>query len=436
MRKKRRAEASIGSETVTLLKFFILFLALLGTPLFIIISALALFSFYGEGIDISVVIIEMARLADTPLLLSLPLFIFAGTLLSESGAPQRMLRVFQLLLGWMPGGLAVVSLVVCAVFTAFTGASGVTIFALGGLLMPALLRDRYSEKFSLGLITSSGSLGLLFPPSLPLILYGVISGARIDHLFLAGILPGLLMLALLVGYSIKKSPAPVTQYQAPTRAEIFAGLRDAAWELPLPVIVLGGIYGGIFVAGEAAAVTALYVIVVEVFIKGDVSFARLRKSMIQSMMLFGGILVILAASMASTNYLVDMQVPTRIFEFIKQYIDNKYTFLLLLNIFLLIVGSMLDIFSALVLVVPLIVPIAEGYDVNLIHLGIIFLTNLQIGYCTPPVGLNLFLASYRFDKPVVQLYSATLPFLLLLMVTLLLITYFPLLSLFLVGLWG
>lgn len=421
---------------MTLFKFFILFLALLGTPLFIIISGVALLSFYSEGIDISVVIIEMSRLADTPLLLALPLFIFAGTLLSESGAPQRMLRVSQLFLGWMPGGLAVVSLMVCAVFTAFTGASGVTIFALGGLLMPALLKDRYSEKFSLGLITSSGSLGLLFPPSLPLILYGVISGTRIDQLFLAGILPGLLMLALLVAYSIKKSPAPMEKYRAPTGRQILAGLRDAAWELPLPVIVLGGIYGGIFVAGEAAAVTALYVIVVEVFIKRDVPFSRLPASMIQSMMLFGGILVILAASMASTNYLVDMQVPTRIFEFINQYIDNKYTFLLLLNVFLLIVGSMLDIFSALVLVVPLIVPIAQGYDVNLIHLGIIFLTNLQIGYCTPPVGLNLFLASYKFDKPVVQLYSATLPFLLLLMVTLLLITYFPLLSLFLVNLWG
>ncbi len=421
---------------MTFLKLITFFLALLGTPLFIIISALALLSFYSEGIDISVVIIEMSRLTDTPLLLSLPLFIFAGTLLAESGAPQRMLRLSQLLLGWMPGGLAVVALAVCAIFTAFTGASGVTIFALGGLLMPALLEDGYSEKFSLGLITSSGSLGLLFPPSLPLILYGVISESRIDQLFLAGILPGLLMLALLVGYSIKKSPARKGKYQRPTMVEVFAGLRESAWELPLPVIVLGGIYGGIFVAGEAAAVTALYVVAVEVCIKRDVAFSRLPASMIQSMMLFGGILVILAASMASTNYLVDMQVPTRLFEFIKQYIDSKYTFLLLLNIFLLIVGSMLDIFSALVLVVPLIVPIAEGYGVNLIHLGIIFLTNLQIGYCTPPVGLNLFLASYRFDKPVVLLYGATLPFLLLLLVTLLLITYFPFFSLFLVGLWG
>ncbi|TFG38048.1 MAG: TRAP transporter large permease subunit, partial [Desulfobacterales bacterium] len=218
-------------------------MALLGTPLFIIISALALLSFYSVGIDVSVVIIEMSRLADTPLLVSLPLFIFAGMLLSESGTPRRLLNLSRLLLGWMPGGLAVVALVVCAVFTAFTGASGVTIFALGGLLFPALVKDHYSEKFSLGLITSSGSLGLLFPPSLPLILYGVIAEERIDQLFLASIVPGLLMLFLFVGFSMRKGPKVDRSSGGPSRAEIIAGLREAAWELPLPVIVLGGIYG-------------------------------------------------------------------------------------------------------------------------------------------------------------------------------------------------
>ena len=417
-------------------KLFTLILAVLGSPLFIVIAAIALISFYSVDIDLSVVIIEMSRLSDTPLLLALPLFIFAGTILSESGTPKRLLKLSQVLLGWLPGGLAVVSLVVCAIFTAFTGASGVTIFALGGLLLPALLKDNYSEKFSLGLITSSGSLGLLFPPSLPLILYGVIAEVRIDHLFLAGILPGFFMLILLVAYSMYKSPKREKNREKISGKEIFSGLREAAWELPLPFIVLGGIYGGFLVAGEAAAITALYVLIVEVFIYRDIKLQRLPRIVVQSMMLFGGILVILAASMAATNFLVDQEVPMRLFEFIRQYISSKYTFLLLLNIFLLIVGSMLDIFSALVLVVPLIVPIARGYDVNLIHLGIIFLTNLQIGYCTPPVGLNLFLASYRFEKPVVQLYGATMPFLGLLMITLIIITYFPLLSLFLVRLLG
>ncbi|MBW2502362.1 MAG: TRAP transporter large permease subunit [Deltaproteobacteria bacterium] len=418
-------------------KILIFFLAVLGTPLFVVISALGLLSFAGIGIDLSVVIIEMSRLSDTPLLLSLPLFIFAGTLLAESKTPQRLLRLSQTLLGWMPGGLAVISLMVCAVFTAFTGASGVTIFAVGGLLYPALLKDGYSQRFSLGLITSSGSLGLLFPPSLPLILYGVISETRVDQLFLAGILPGFLMLILLVAYSMAKSPASQGKTLEKTSGRaMLASLKDAAWELPLPFIILGGIYGGFFVAGEAAAVTALYVLIVEVFIYRDVPLVKLPRIMVQSMVLFGGILVVLAASMATTNFLVDQQVPMRLFELIREYISSKYTFLLLLNIFLLIVGSMLDIFSALVLVVPIIIPIAEAYGVDLVHLGIIFLTNLQIGYCTPPVGLNLFLASYRFDKSVVTLYRATLPFLALLMLTLIIITYFPAISLALIRLWG
>lgn len=418
------------------LKIITLISALIGSPLFIVIAALALLSFHSVEIDLSVVIIEMSRLSDTPLLLSLPLFIFAGTMLSESGTPKRMLNLSNLLLGWMPGGLAVVALAVCAIFTAFTGASGVTIFALGGLLYPALMKDRYSEKFTLGLITSSGSLGLLFPPSVPLIIYGVIAETRIDHLFVAGIIPGLLMLVLLMAYSMKKSPPRKNRYHEVTGRMIIAGLKEAAWELPLPFIVLGGIYGGYLVAGEAAAVTALYVLVAEVAIYRDIRLRQLPDIMVRSMMLFGGIMVILAASMATTNFLVDQEVPMRIFEFIRQYISSKYTFLLLLNIFLLIVGTMLDIFSALVLVVPLIVPIATAYEVNLVHLGIIFLTNLQIGYCTPPIGLNLFLASYRFEQPITKLYSATFPFLLLLGCTLIIITYVPALSLFLVNLFG
>lgn len=419
-----------------LLKLIIMALALLGSPVFVIIAAFALIAFYSIEVDSSVIIIEMSRLAETPLLLSLPLFIFAGTMLSESKAPRRMLNLSQVLLGWLPGGLAVISLLICALFTAFTGASGVTIFALGGLLFPALLKDNYSEKFSLGLLTTTGSLGLLFPPSLPLIIYGVISETRIDHLFLAGILPGTLMLILLAGYSIKQGKDAIKKDFSFSGADIKKALREAAWEIPLPFIILGGIYGGVFVAGEAAAVTALYVLIVEVFIYRDIKLRQISPIMVKSMALFGGILIVLAASMASTNYLIDQEIPNKLFELIRAHISSKYTFLLLLNVFLLLVGTMLDIFSALVLIVPLIIPIAQLYGVDLTHLGIIFLTNLQIGYCTPPVGLNLFLASYRFDRPVTKLYAASLPFLGLLLVTLAIITYFPLLSLFLVKLWG
>jgi len=414
-----------------MIKLFTILLALVGTPLFIVIAALALISFHAVEIDPSVVIIEMTRLGDTPLLISLPLFIFAGIMLSESGAPGRILQLSRLLLGWLPGGLAVVSLLVCAVFTAFTGASGVTIFALGGLLLPALLKDGYTDRFSLGLITSSGSLGLLFPPSLPLILYGVVAETRIDHLFLAGLIPGFLMLFLLSAYAVR-SGAAITRSEKIPLSETGRVLRETIWELPLPFIIIIGIYGGFLVAGEAAAVTALYVLIVEVLIYRDIKLSAIPKIMGRSMMLFGGILVILAASMASTNFLIDQQVPDRLFEFISSYIDSKYTFLLLLNVFLLIVGSILDIFSALVLIVPLILPIAAGYEVHPVHLGIIFLTNLQIGYCTPPVGLNLFIASYRFKRPIIQLYRATLPFLGLLLITLVLITYIPWLSLALI----
>jgi len=421
---------------MNILKVTALILALLKAPLFLVISAFALLSFYSADIDISVVIIEMSRLADTPLLVALPLFIFAGILISESKAPERMLRFSHIFLGWLPGGLTVITLVLCALFTAFTGASGVTIFALGGLLLPALLKDGYSERFSMGLITSSGSLGLLFPPSLPLILYGVIAETRIDHLFLAGILPGMLMLVLLMGYATTRERSIKREKKKYSSKEIISGLREIGWELPLPAILLGGIYGGIFVPGEAAAVTALYVLTVEMLVYRDIPIKALPGIMSKSMVLFGGILVILAASMASTNYLIDQEVPTRLFEYIQTYIDSKYTFLLLLNIFLLIIGAMLDIFSALVLIVPLILPIAIAYGIDPTHLGIIFLTNLQIGYCTPPVGLNLFLASYRFERPITELYRSTLPFLGLLLITLVIITYFPWLSLFLTRVLG
>ena len=417
----------------------LLAMALLRAPLFAVIAAGALIGFYQSEIDLSNIAIEINRIVDTPVLLAIPLFTFTGYLLSTSKASERLVHLTSALLGWLPGGLAVVSLVACAFFTALTGASGVTIIALGALLYPALRQASYGERFSLGLITSSGSLGLLFPPSIALILYGIIAqqmnlnqSISIDNLFLAGLFPGLLMLVLLslwafwVGRNIHR-PEKKFSWQ-----EAIKAIRESAWEIPLPFIVLGGIYTGYFVVSEAAAVSVLYVLLVEVFIYREISVRKLPKIMRDSMVLVGGVLIILGVSLASTNYLIDAEVPTKLFQFIKSHVDSKLTFLILLNIFLLILGMMLDIFSAIVIMVPLMLPIAVSYGIHPIHFGIIFLANMQIGYFTPPVGMNLFIASYRFNKSIVELYYATLPFMLILMLAVLIITYWPALTMTLV----
>ena len=414
-------------------------LALAGTPLFAVIAASAMYGFAGEDVDLQVIGIEIYRLAETPVLLAIPLFTFAGYLLGESGAPARLVRLTQALLGWLSGGLAIVSLVACALFTAFTGASGVTIVALGALLYPALREARYPENFSLGLITTSGSLGLLFAPALPLILYGVVAqqmnldqAVRIEDLFAAGLLPGLLMVTLLGAYSMWRARGLVETNKEFSWSEACGAVREAAWEIPLPIVVLGGIYGGYFALSEAAAVTSLYVLIVTVVIRREIRLAELPGIMRESMVLVGAILIILGVSLASTNYLIDTEVPTRLFDAVRSQIDSKLTFLILLNVFLLALGMMLDIFSALVIIVPIILPIAIGYGIDPVHLGIIFLANMQIGYITPPVGMNLFIASYRFERPVLEVYRATIPFFVILLATVLLITYWPALSLYLV----
>jgi len=419
---------------VILVGIALILLAVLGAPLFAIIVAGALIGFAGSDIDLMVVPMEIFRVSEIPVLIAIPLFTFAGYLLGESNAPRRLVRVTNVLLGWMPGGLAVVALFVCAIFTAFTGASGVTIIAMGALLYPAIAEAGYRERFNLGLITTSGSLGLLFAPSLPLILYGIISEQSVDDLFVAGVLPGLLMLVLLSVYCIREGRfvRARADRQPFERREILAALRESIWEIPLPFIVLGGVYSGLFAVSEAAAVTVVYVFIVEVLIYRDIPLRQLPRVMRDSMVLVGGILIILGVSLASTNYMIDQQVPMRLFEWVTAHISSKLSFLILLNLFLLLLGMMLDIFSALVIVVPLILPVAAGFGIDPIHLGMIFLANMQIGYCTPPVGMNLFIASYRFDRSIVLLYRAALPFLAILLLTVLIITYWPWLSLALV----
>jgi tripartite ATP-independent transporter DctM subunit len=420
---------------VILTGLLLIAVALLGAPLFAVIAAGAIFAFGRADVDQIAVVMEVYRIADTPVLLAIPLFTFAGFILSESRAPNRLVRLSDALLGWMPGGLAVIALVTCALFTAFTGASGVTIVAMGALLYPALRDAGYRENFSLGLVTTSGSLGLLFAPSLPLILYGIVAEVSVDRLFIAGILPGTLMLLALGLWSFREGrylQQSATERPAFSAREAVAAVRAAVWEIPLPVIVLGGVYTGFFAVSEAAAVTVIYVLVVEVLIYREIPFARVPGVMRESMVLVGGILVILGASLASTNAMIDAQVPMKLFDFVTAHVSSKLTFLILLNLFLLVLGTMLDVFSALIIVVPLLLPLAAGYGIEPIHLGMIFLANMQIGYCTPPVGMNLFIASYRFDKPIVTLYRATLPWLLILFACVLLITYWPWLSMALV----
>lgn len=421
---------------IAVLGAIILLSALLGAPLFSVIIAAAMLGFYSSDVDLSVMAIELYRIADTPILLALPLFTLAGYILSESNTSDRLVRLTRAFFGWMPGGLAVVAFIVCAFFTAFTGASGITIVAMGALLYPALIQAGYKDRFSLGLVTTSGSLGLLLPPSLPLILYGIIAqqmnaGAlvSIERMFIAGILPAILMIFLLSLWSVwanRKYAIPLTPFSIKNAV---AAVRESIWEIPLPVFVFTGIYSGFFAVSEAAAVTALYVLIVEVFIYREIKFIQLGAIIKDAMVMVGGILLILGVSLALTNFLIDVEAPMKLFAICQNFISSKLAFLILLNLFLLMLGAMLDIFSAIIIMVPLILPVALQYGIDPIHLGIIFLANMQIGYFTPPVGMNLFIAGYRFNKPILDIYRATIPFMLVLLLAVLIITYWPWLTL-------
>jgi len=414
--------------TLFLILIALLFM-FLGAPLFTVFSGLTLFLLFSSQIDSSAMIIEMHRIATTPILVAIPLFTFAGYLLSESKAPRRLIGLTDALLGWLPGGLSIIALITCSAFTALTGATGLTIIALGGILLPALLEGKYPEKFSLGLVTNSGALGLLLPPSLPIIIYAIVSKVQINQLFLAGLLPGILMVVLLSTFSIQKAVAADVPRAKFNTSRMFNAIKETMWELPLPLVVLGGIYSGYFAVSEAAAITAVYVFLVEVVIYRDIKWRELPQVMRKSMVLVGGILIILGAALGFTNYLIDAQVPMKLFNLIKAYTDNPLIFLILLNFFLLVVGCLLDIFSALIVVVPLITPVATAYGINPIHLGIIFLANLQIGTLTPPVGMSLFISSLRFEKPMSKIIIASLPFIVVLLFVLAIITYVPWLSL-------
>jgi C4-dicarboxylate transporter, DctM subunit len=408
--------------------------AALGLPLFAAIGGLAALLFMGEGIPLAALPAETYRLAVSPTLSAIPLFTVAGYLLAEGGVSARLLRLFRAYMGWLPGGTAVVLALIFACFTVFTGGSGVTIVALGALGFQALRSDGYPDRFSVGLLTGSASLGLLLPPALPLILYGIVAGVSIPELFIAGILPGILLIGLTVGWAVRAgivSRAPRAPFD---RREALAALWAAKWDLVLPVVVFVAIFGGFATLVEAAALTAAYAFLLQTVIHRDISVRRdLGRVLTGASVLLGGVLVILAVSMGLTNYLIDIQAPTLALAWVQERISSPLAFLLLLNLFLLVVGCFLDIFSATVVVAPLLVPLGLAYGVDPVHLGIIFIANLELGYLTPPVGLNLFLSSYRFERPLGHVARSVLPLLGLYAIGVALITYVPWLTLGLLG---
>ncbi len=411
---------------------FLPFLALLvivtavGGPIFVLLGGAAVLLFMIDGVPPAAVPVATYSLSVSPTLAAIPLFTLTGFMLAEGGASRRLLDVFRAFFGWMPGGTAVVCAVVCAFFTTFTGGSGVTILALGVLLYKALEEDGYSKRFSLGLLTGSGSLGLLFPPALPLILYGIIARQSIEDLFIGGMLPGILLVGLVAAWGVREGWKTATVRQPFSGRTALGALWRAKWELALPVMVLGAIFSGYATPVEAAAMAAIYAIVVQCFIHRDIDPRReLLGVVTQCVVLVGGVLIILGMAKGLTSWMVDAQIPMRALEWVQGYIDSKIVFLLCLNVFLLIVGCLMDIFSAIIVVVPLLVPLGAAYGIDPVHLGIIFIANLELGYLTPPVGLNLFLASYRFDRPLVEVWRAAMPILLILGIGVALITYVP-----------
>ena len=409
--------------------------ALLGGALFVLLGGASIIGYAMAGEPISTILIDFNRLTRNSTILIIPLFTFAGYIIAEGKAPQRLVAFARASVGWLPGGIAVVVLGTCAFFTTFTGASGVTIIALGGLVYP-ILRQTYNEKFSLGLITASGSIGLLFPPSVPLILYAIIAQVPIDRMFLAGIIPGLLILGILSIYCCGWSVIKKTETTPFDLMVFLKTLWAAKWELFLPFFVLGGILSGVVTLDEAAALTAIYACIVEICIHRSISLRVLPRIVKESTLLVGAILIILGIALGLTNYLITLDVPTAVLDWIQSTTESRIITLIGLNIFLLIVGCLMDIFSAIIIVVPLLLPIAEQFGIDKAHLGIIVLTNLEIGYLTPPVGMNLFISSIKFDRSVVLLYRSVLLFIALLLVALVLVTYVPELSLWLPKIFG
>ena len=428
--------------------------AVAGVPIFAVLGGIALLMFASNGV-LETVPDEAYVMLIGSHVPALPLFAVTGFVLSESGAGRRLIELCTAVFSRFRGGLIIAATLICAYFTTFTGASGVTILAVGGLLAALLAQSGFRKDLSTGLLTASGSIGLLFPPSLPIIMYGVVSQNNIKAMFAGGIGPGILMVFAVIAFALvrarrmaRNSPAPHAaepQRAAPADAgsgdpvplrTVGRALRHAGWEVALPVIILGLLFGGITTLVETAAVAVVYLLVVQIFIHRDLSVRDLPRLFARAAPIIGGILVILGVAKALSFAIVDAQVPQALVQWFSDHVRSPYTFLILLNLTLLIAGCLMDIFSAIVVLAPLLIPIGLSYGLDPVHLGIIFLANLELGYLTPPVGLNLFLASYRFEIPLTGLYRSTFPFLLILLVSVLVITYVPPLTTTLVRLMG
>jgi len=399
-----------------------------GAPIFVGMGGLAILFFWQDYTPLSAISAETYRIVVSPTLSTIPLFTLAGYILAESKASERLVRLFRALFGWIPGGTPIVLVLLCGFFTALTGGSGVTILALGGLLFPLLMKEGYSKHFSLGLITVAGSLGLLFPPSLPLIIYGVTAAVSVKAILLAGIIPGFLRLAMVGGWAVWQGEAQHVKRHQFNLSKIKESIIETKWEAMIPFLILFGIFGGFTTLVETAAMTVVYVLVIEVFVYKDLKSKDLRRIILDCATLIGGVLIILGVAMGLTSYLVDAQIPFKLLAWVQTFISSKFVFLLMLNIFLLIVGCMMDIFSAIIIVVPLITPLGAYFGIDPVHLAIIFIANLELGFLTPPVGINLFLSAYRFDENMPTIYKSTLPFFMVMLLSVLAITYIPILS--------
>ena len=423
-------EPLLDINLVLPLGLVILAATVMGMPIFTAIAGSALLLFFYDYTPANAVPGETYRLSSSAMLPAIPLFALGGYILAAGGSSRRLTRLFSAFVGWMPGGLAIVTTCVLAFFTPLTGASGITILSMGGVLLPVLTESRYPEKTSLGLVTVSGSIGLLFFPSLPVILYGYYANQPIDQLFVGGLLPGILLVGVVAAWAARRGHVHGARRTPFDFREARSALWEAKWELLLPGVILGGLLSGLTTLVEASALTVFYALATECLVHRDLSIKKdLPGVFVECATLVGGFMIILSVALGFTQYLILAEIPTLAIDWVNARIESPIVFLLALNVLLIVVGAMMDIYSAIVIIVPLIYPMAESYGIDPIHLGIVFLANMELGYLMPPMGENLFLSSFRFGKSLTEVYRSTFPYMIILLAVVLLITYAPVLTL-------